>query len=562
MGDLADAVPILPSAPAMHTGPPAALERHAPPPELNRDILGVIFEHCDHLGVVRDLSQVCWGWRDHLLKSPSVWARAFDLEMLDQKSDAWRALVLQRTGHELLSVRRRRPVLWDTPSRPFLADLLYRHWARIRDVDLVVTPEALDDPRMWGALRRPAPALRTFSCALLGIPGLAHPDVLLHMPNRPRGNFVLFANYAPALMELRLVAHFPALSLSAAASRTLLGSTGNLRRLVLARTVRMSDVDLLTACMQLPCIETLTLSLARFKRSPPSHTDALRPLVPRLKLIELTEINPCIYSAFLDHIVPAADCALSIAHPLVSWSESAADSSSLEAQDVGHMGCVAGHYAYSYIEHAGVPLDTIQLTIARQEFVFEIPGGHGCQFRIAAEQKRRENDEDDEDVPDFLAPLVASLLGAPLPPCITTLKMEFRRADNFLCRAPPLQALASMGAITVLDTYSFYLAHLHRGQLEQPALPLPALATLVLRDRALDAGALQEGMLPFLVHRFYAAPVAVLEFASAVDAPCDLRFLDVLTGLKVVWTVAGRLRPLEYVCGSGDTAQLWFAGGP
>ena len=54
--------------------------------------------------ITRRSSQVCQAWRDIILGSPSIWASCIDLDVLNQKDDCWRNIVLQRTGQAMLFV--------------------------------------------------------------------------------------------------------------------------------------------------------------------------------------------------------------------------------------------------------------------------------------------------------------------------------------------------------------------------------------------------------------------------------------------------------------------------
>ncbi|KJA14666.1 hypothetical protein HYPSUDRAFT_92275, partial [Hypholoma sublateritium FD-334 SS-4] len=141
-----------------------SLSQQAPILELNRDILWEIFGRSDSLNEIRRLSHVCWKWREILLESSTLWARNVDLDALDQKSDCWRNLVLERTGKAMLCVTGRGLVLSSkTPLFDFVADVLDKHWTRIRVLKIDMNLVDSDHERIRQAFDRPAANLQIFS---------------------------------------------------------------------------------------------------------------------------------------------------------------------------------------------------------------------------------------------------------------------------------------------------------------------------------------------------------------------------------------------------------------
>lgn len=535
----------------MDNVPSVALGQQIPISKLNRDLLWEIFGQWDSLDGVRNSSQVCRKWRGTLLESPSIWARNVELDALDQKSDCWRNLVLKRTGRAMLSVTGTQVVHSISPSLDFLANLLDKHWARIRDLGIIITLPASDDERFWKAFGCPAPALRTFSCTL----SPAHPIVRLSFLQNLPSNFQLFSNHAPSLVCLKLGEAFPPINLDVTRQKVF---TSNLTKLRLARTSALTDIDLLTACMQMPSLEELSLSLTRFVRSPRSETDAFRPPLPRLKWIELTDANPSIYPTFLDRITPPAGCGLYINHLIDAWSNLAEDESNLEAEDLAHMRRVVGRYANSDIEYEAAPFLSILLVIAERSFGFNIP-----VLQREIEIGARTEHHVSYSRPNFLSLLLESLLTIELPQSFTTMDLLFSYRDNFLSHALPLQAFCSMTSITVLKTDSAGLSYL--GRFKQTGLPFPRLNTIFLSEssRGQDVNSLQECIHPFLAHRYHTAPIEVLKIDIIFRETTDLRFLDTLSGLKVVVRVyTGQPSTFKYVCGSGDEQCLYFQAHP
>ncbi|KAF8802064.1 hypothetical protein BYT27DRAFT_7113497, partial [Phlegmacium glaucopus] len=72
---------------------------------LNNDVLYYIFKlnadmfsYEDALSNTRKVSQVCQGWRNIILGSPSMWGRLLDFDSLRWSSDNWQNEVLRRSG--------------------------------------------------------------------------------------------------------------------------------------------------------------------------------------------------------------------------------------------------------------------------------------------------------------------------------------------------------------------------------------------------------------------------------------------------------------------------------
>ncbi|KAF8894231.1 hypothetical protein CPB84DRAFT_1305892 [Gymnopilus junonius] len=111
------------------------------------------------LTITRLTSQVCKRWRELLLSSTSIWASSFDLDCLDQRTDEWREEVLKRTGKASLSILG--ALQYGRPSTEFFLSILNKHWARVRNLCLVVHMGVFDDIR-WSYLKNPAPNLEIF----------------------------------------------------------------------------------------------------------------------------------------------------------------------------------------------------------------------------------------------------------------------------------------------------------------------------------------------------------------------------------------------------------------
>ena len=185
--------------------------------------------------------------------------------------------------------------------------------------------------------------------------------------------------------------------------------------------------------------------------------------------------------------------------------------------------------------------------VLHHAFTFVIPEPRK-HFRIKIAHEHHNN---------ILPMLFESLLTVNALSSITALEFDMYRGDSFLSPAPPSQAFHSMSSITVLNTCPIALSYL--GQLKQPESLFPHLHTISLKelDGGQDANDLRVWIQPFLTNRLRTAPIQVLEFQFSFRDTTDLRFLDTLSGLKIVGSIYGDPRPLEYVCGSGDKQQLY-----
>lgn len=145
------------------------MQRQSPILRINADILWRIFTLntvedyrtglCP-LMIAHSTSQVCSGWRNMILSSPSIWGKIFYLPSLNQTSNAWRNEVLRRSGNALLSITSEGLGLED-PSTAFFFFLLENHLQRMAHVHIMADMDdnISSDPR-WKFLRNDAPNLR------------------------------------------------------------------------------------------------------------------------------------------------------------------------------------------------------------------------------------------------------------------------------------------------------------------------------------------------------------------------------------------------------------------
>ncbi|KJA14665.1 hypothetical protein HYPSUDRAFT_428760 [Hypholoma sublateritium FD-334 SS-4] len=302
--------------------------------------------------------------------------------------------------------------------------------------------------------------------------------------------------------------------------------------------------------MQMPFMEELSLSLARFVRSPPSKINALRPPLPRLKSITFTDADPGVYPAFLDHIIPSACCRLSIQHRLDPWSRLATEES--RAEDIAHMHRVMGRYVDSYFDHKAAPVTEIMLMVSQFGFMFRLGiWGEREDFYIGVGYNR---------IHDSSVNTLRVMLD-----CLSTYKFSRNIAklhfisglyDNSTNHPLSFKVLGSMNAITTLMTDRVGLLYL--GRLPHHETLFPRLETISLRLVCRPRGGVEEeGVFQFLFSRHSSVPIKVLDLTSSSWPLADLRFLDTLSGLKVAWKSRSDT-PIEYVCGNGDRQQLFL----
>ena len=92
--------------------------------------------------------------------------------------------------------------------------------------------------------------------------------------------------------------------------------TSNMRHLQLEVRYQLRAADLLEACMRMPLLETLELSIAKLihENTTVRSGSLPRPTMTKLKVIDVTCLSLDIYPAFIDRIKPAVGCALRATH--------------------------------------------------------------------------------------------------------------------------------------------------------------------------------------------------------------------------------------------------------
>ena len=173
-------------------------------------------------------------WRDILLQSPLIWARCIDLDVLDQRLDNWRELVLERTGDSMLSVTAvsaHRRMIPGSSIETFLVNLLDKHWARISEIDVSMHGLDLQDARITRSFSQPAEKLRIF--VLRGSSQTQWSPANLHLLNGHAPELVRFS--APGFIHIKIDLKSPFMF------------TSNMRHLQLEVRYQLRATDLLEA---------------------------------------------------------------------------------------------------------------------------------------------------------------------------------------------------------------------------------------------------------------------------------------------------------------------------
>jgi hypothetical protein len=120
--------------------------------------------------------------------------------------------------------------------------------------------------------------------------------------------------------------------------------------------------------------------------------------------------------------------------------------------------------------------------------------------------------------------------------------------------APFFFALESIKELyTSVDGLSFIMSQ----WAPKERLFFPVLETVILIDPS-NYRHRAKRIMPFFSHRLKISPIRTLDLAESSHSFGDLRLLDVITGLKVIWRSKDDMDPriMEYVCGSGTPKLL------
>ena len=477
------------------------------------------------LTTARHTSQVCASWRKLIIGSTSLWGNMIDLESLQQRSDTWRNEVLLRTGNSELSIKGN--IMSEMQgATEFLVFLLSNHWTRISRIHVgIYNSGARDWPEnAWGALGRPAPCLR--SCSIC----FQHDQPLVY--SSPE--FLLFANHAPRLTHFqqhRTPMNFRASWLA------------NLTSLMLNSVTTLTI--LLTTCARMRSIQTLRLIL----RNPaPSIEGQLHSVdLPSLTTLDIS----CSFNfslVFLDHITPAPGCNLR----LFANADKTVPTELVSAQRI------IAKFANNYFSHRGSTSFFLSFTPKIMK-----------TGDISPEKIRNNTPYEGftisvYDLNGLLTPLL-SLCFATFVPAhfsrVKTLNLHFSNVDP---TAPPLDPLlndflATMTSLETLELTTNSLVFINSlAGVNQPHFP--RLKTLEWFPKSTVSPDKTSLIMNFLTtRRNIGIPIEILDLTQwykLSGVPMDIKKLEEVPGLRVVWREGCKRYLKEYLCGSGRPEEL------
>ena len=477
------------------------------------------------LTTARHTSQVCASWRKLIVGSTSLWGNMIDLESLQQRSDTWRNEVLLRSGNSELSIKGN--IMSETQgAMAFLVFLLNNHWTRISRIHIRIYNSGTQDwpENAWGALGRPAPCLRSCSiCFQRDLPYVCS-----------SAEFLLFANQAPLLTHFQQ--HRTPINFGAS-------WLPNLTSLMLDSVTTLAI--LLTTCARMRSIQTLRLNLANTAPSMEGQLHSVN--LPSLTTLDIScSLNLSL--VFLDHITPAPGCNLR----LFTNADKTVPIELVSAHRI------IAKFANNYFSHRGSTSFFLRSTpkIMRAGDIFpdkirDDPPYAGFTISVY-------------DLNGLLTPLL-SLCFATFVPAhfsrVKTLNLHFSNVDP---TAPPLDSLfndflATMTSLETLELSANTVVFINSlAGVKQPRFP--RLKTLQLFLKSTVSSDITSLIMNFLAtRRNIGIPIEILDLTQWYKlsmVPMDIKKLEEVPGLRVVWRerLEGHLR--EYVCGSGRPEEL------
>ena len=516
----------------------------SPISRLSDDVLGDIFSACTDINcvgrvwqsnslqhapipliIIRRASQVCYIWRSVLLGLPRIWANCIDLDALDQEHDHWRALVLQRSGQSMLIVTGPTPLPGHrgySGLYKFFVNLLQEHWARIQVCNVSINFFYPLHPIVLEVLSNPAENLKIFIAAnyrpFYGLTGGPSSSESSFPPN-----FRLFSDHAPSLRHLSISSewpNFPALIFSACPC--------NLRNLEIEQPVSITAIDLLTACLQMPLLEKLSVHLIFVYDETPAMHHFLFSSMSQLRNISVVCSDLYVYSIFLDRISTAAQCRLRVHHDFPFWSERA----NVENLDIT-LGNEAmervmeryGDSRPSLISQDGV-LDC-GLMLNNTAFKFVCCNG---LFEVSMDYK------DHHDLMrDRLSKILHDISTFNSSGSVRNLTLRLAGTLPESLSSGVLDVLESMPLIAKIEIYPSCLG-LFLQDREKISL-FPSLKVLVLSDDLVQPLLnIRYRIIPLLLQQQKISPLEVLDLNENWWPDSDLHILDKISGLKVLWT--------------------------
>lgn len=391
---------------------------------------------------------------------------------------------------------------------------------------------------------RPAENLRTF--VLHTHDYYSSTPVPTPSPQENSATFRLFCNHAPSLVHLsietrRLPIHF--------AANFMLG--GNMRQLHLPNhALELTDIDLLTAFLQMPSLEEVRITIHKLKIGTSSELYSPRPSLPRLKRFHIYSSDFDIYPALLDRIDPGWDCEFFFKHYIRQW-----DTPTVEGEtwpEMKHLGRIAEHYAHRLFDHhkpQSLVVDTFIQEFESYRFIYNC-----CQqfLKIDVEVYA-------ENIQHAMMDRLFNTLST-LDLLIPVNQLEFYISPEFLTVPSSLiqAGLKALNSVTNLIATSdeFSAINTFSGATNQIIFPL--LNTLSISHyQSLKSGNIYDAVIQSILDRQRTTtPIDSVVFLRGRD-PKDndiplkpkVHAFDQFTDLKVIWYERGIRH--EYICGVG-----------
>ncbi|CAA7269489.1 unnamed protein product [Cyclocybe aegerita] len=497
----------------------------------------------DHaLTTLRRVSQVCSLWRRALLSSSSLWARVVNLDLLQQRTDHWRAEVARRTGAAPLVIRGTAitdPGLSLINCVVFFSSFLRSNWKRVRVFDIEgAVGETFMLPQMefWSVLHQPAKQLEHFRLDT----GVRY---TLPPPWRP-----LFGGHAPSLRFLscsRLtfeIQEVPWLS--------------QLRELCLVHwegyAVDLAIPKMLQVLKGMHYLTSLTLQKA-FTRTQQVHNISQVVSLPQLHHLVIEDtLATC--AGFLESIHPSPRCCL---HLRSYESLRPLEPADPNLQSISRY--ISNYFSQVSPSGVEVRLQNSQCSILESR-ILPI---HTCTRNFAFDITPEYPDifvPPSPRLPNLLPGFLNILSPHPFSR-ITTLDIECAPFTHTLSGANPefLQFLLSFEALETLSTIFSTLNLVLNGLLAQDVDLFPLLRSLRIREiitADLSGPYVENAFTQFLGSRAESGrPVEVLDLRPCGRKVKPMGFLEAFAGLEVRWRNLED-QDEEYTCGAGESEVL------
>ncbi|KDR83200.1 hypothetical protein GALMADRAFT_152142 [Galerina marginata CBS 339.88] len=502
-------------------------------------------------------SHVCRQWRELILDSPSLWGRLINFDELLELNTKWRDEIFRRTGNASLDVRfgtsdpklsHRHGLSHFCLSRRLssgagyvILTFLEKEWWRTRYLDMTIPSSFFscipgisnEDAqgtlrKLWNVFENPTAQLEHFC--------------IRPVHHRVDPPLLLFSNNAPALRDFRshtLNFHSPAPWMR------------NLTRIAIKgidpQDTYFTTKRILDALAQTPLLESLSF-IWNIRQPSLTNKPTLKYVhLPNLRSIELGAVTQS-HTELLGHITPRTNHLLSLnlyiyVYPLLQ------EDSALAVEVLSRYG------QYFFASHNGL---WFSLTIVISNFGLR---ALTTWKEYSPDLYIRTHSMWDYPDPPLLSsrplPLFLSVFASTIFSKITHLELNMTQSDNSYY----LTFLPLFTSVSTLRTPANTMIFLASAQYNNP-LAFPALHTLGVEGmyglQGIDSSDHHgHPLLRFFAFRSASGrPIEVLDFTivSTLPVQLDLRYLDSIFGLKIIWRNSDAV--MEYTCGSGRPESL------